>query len=375
MKHRPLAGPLLATLVVTSSLLAAGCEGRPHAGTTTDAKATEPTRKTGPAIAILDISGGVPEHEAASLFGGIGRKRSFDELLNAIAEVGTNKGIVGVVVKFGSASIGAARSQEIGEHLEKLKEKKKVYCHGDAFSNATIMLAARGCSSIYVSPAGGVETVGLAAQLLYMRRLLVDELHLSIDMLQVGKFKGAEEPLTRDGPSPEARASLTGVLVDFRTAWMNTITEARPRPGMAETIEDGPYSPLRAKDVGLVGRRCWMVRQAERHRDLHRRRHPLARQVEPPGGQARHVELGAAAHAQLFLHGVDRRRRAGLPVELGARVGDHVVIDALRRLGCEHHAEAVLAPLRREPDQALFAGGRALRGHEVLCFIENEQAA
>ena len=85
MKHRLLAGPLLATLVMTSSLLAAGCEGRPHAGTTTDAKATEPMRKTGPAIAILDISGGVPEHEAASLFGGIGRKRSFDELLNAIA--------------------------------------------------------------------------------------------------------------------------------------------------------------------------------------------------------------------------------------------------------------------------------------------------
>ena len=253
MTRHLLHAPLLAALVMTSTLLAAGCEGRPHAGTTSDGKPVEsPPRKTGPAISILDLSGGVPEHEAASLFGGVGRKRSFDELLNAITEVGANKGTVGVLVKFGSANIGAARSQEIGEHLEKLKEKKKVYCHGDAFSNATIMAAARGCSSIYVSPAGGVETVGLAAQILYMRRLLVDELHLSIDMLQVGKFKGAEEPLTRDGPSPEARASLTGVLVDMRAAWLETITKGRTKPGIAEAVEDGPYSPPRAKEIGLV---------------------------------------------------------------------------------------------------------------------------
>jgi protease-4 len=115
-----------------------------------------------------------------------------------------------------------------------------------------MMAAARGCSKVYVSPAGGVETVGIAGQILYMHRLLADELHLSIDFLQVGKYKGAEEPLTRDGPSPEARASLTGVLVDMRASWLDTVTKGRPRPGMAEAIEDGPYSPTRSKELGLV---------------------------------------------------------------------------------------------------------------------------
>ncbi|MDB4935596.1 MAG: Protease [Labilithrix sp.] len=247
---------VLATLAVSAGLFvsAAGCEGRPRPGDKSgdDTKATEPPRRTGPAVAVLELGSGVPEQEAPSLFGGVGRKKSFDELLNAIEEVRTDKKWVSVLVKFSSASIGAARSQEIGEHLERLKEKKKVYCHGDGFTNATIMAAARGCSSIYVSPAGEVETVGLAAQILYMRRLLADELHLSIDMLQVGKFKGAEEPLTRDGPSPEARASLTGVLVDLRAAWLETITKGRTKPGIAEAVEDGPYSPPRAKELGLV---------------------------------------------------------------------------------------------------------------------------
>src|SRR5436190_1386122 len=138
------------------------------------------------------------------------------------------------------------------------------------------MAAARGCSSIYVSPAGEVETVGIAAQMLYMRRLLADELHLSIDMLQVGKFKGAEEPLTRDGPSPEARASLTGVLVDMRAAWMETITKARPRPSIGDAIEDGPYSPPRAKDIDRT------LRTVEKDDDVK----ALVVRIDSPGGSA-----------------------------------------------------------------------------------------
>ena len=115
-----------------------------------------------------------------------------------------------------------------------------------------MMLAARGCSKIWISPAGGVSTVGIAAQMLYFHRLLADELHVTIDILQVGKFKGAEEPLTRDGPSPEARASLTGVLSDFRTAWIDTTTTGRPKPNLGDLLEDGPYSPAKAKELGLV---------------------------------------------------------------------------------------------------------------------------
>ena len=49
---------------------------------------------------------------------------------------------------------------------------------------------------------------------------------MNIDILQVGKFKGAEEPLTRDGPSDEARASLEGVLASLRDVWLTGIRDA-----------------------------------------------------------------------------------------------------------------------------------------------------
>lgn len=239
---------LVALLAVAS--VALGCDGRP----TPAGPRTEPKPRSGPMVAVLDLGGGVPEQEAASLLGPVGRRKSFDELLRAIDEVSRDKKTVGVLVKFGAASLGPARGQEIAEQLEALKAAKPVYCHGDGFDNATMMTALRGCSSIYVSPAGGVDTVGLAMQVLYMRRLLADELHLSIDMLQVGKFKGAEEPLTRDGPSPEARASMTGVLADLRKSWLDTVRngERGLDEALENAIEDGPYSPPRAKELRLV---------------------------------------------------------------------------------------------------------------------------
>ena len=235
----------LAMLAVVAAS-AVACEGRPKAE-----GATEPAPKKGPAVAVLDLSGGVPEIEPSGLFAVSGRRKSFDELLRAIEEVREDKDAVAVLVKVGTASLGAARGEEIGAALEALGTTKKIFCQADGLGNASYMALARGCSSIWLSPAADVEATGLATQVVYFRRLLADELHLSIDILQVGRFKGAEEPLTRDGPSPEARQSLTSTLADLRTSWLEDVAK-RKKPGMTEAVEDGPYGAAKAKAVGLV---------------------------------------------------------------------------------------------------------------------------
>lgn len=238
----------LFTMLTMPTML--GCEGRPSP----DKPRTEAPKKHGRAVAVFDLSAGVPEQDKGGLLGVSGHKKSFDAFLRAAREVrddATSDKNVGVMVKFAGANIGSARAQEVGDLLAAIKEKKKVYCHADSLSNLTLMAAARGCSSIWISPSGGVESIGLGAQILYMRRLLADELHLSIDILQVGKFKGAEEPLTRDGPSPEARASLQSVLAGMRTAWVETLSSSRAK-ATADVVEDGPWTPQRAKDLGLI---------------------------------------------------------------------------------------------------------------------------
>jgi protease-4 len=158
----------------------------------------------------------------------------------------------GVFVRFGTASVGISRAHEIGRLLGEIRKKgRPVVCHADDYDNGTMLLASLACSKIWLSPAGQVDTVGLAAQLLYANKLL-GKLNVDVDFLQVGKYKGASEPFTRDGPSPEARESLEGTLRGLRSAWLSAIAEGTGKQAVADVVEDGPFPAHEAKDKGLV---------------------------------------------------------------------------------------------------------------------------
>lgn len=240
-----------ATLVGLSGVFAlTGCEGRPRDASKPSVTVTKAT----PNVAVLDLSGGLPEQEEAGFLGLSATKhRSFWDFLLATEAIGKDPHVKGVFVRFGAATLPAAHAEEAGEALLLLRKKGlPIHCHAEGLGNTTMIAAAQACTKITVSPAGDVDTVGLAAQIVYLRKLLVDELKLSVDILQVGKFKGAEEPLTRDGPSDEARASLEGVLSDLRTTWRETIKTGRAKEGVSDAIEDGPFSPKAALGRGLI---------------------------------------------------------------------------------------------------------------------------
>lgn len=240
-----------AALALSVLALALGaCEGRQRTGSA-GAGATRAEPRSGPAIAVLDLDEGVPEQPPGGLLGLTPRGGAFDALVREVERLGRAKDVRGVLVRLGASRIGLARSAEIGAMLEQLGAKVPVWCHADDMANGTLWLAARGCKKVWLSPAGSVDAIGLAAQTIYFHKLLADDLGLDVDFLQVGKYKGAEEPFTRDGPSPEARASLEGTLAGMRAAWLAGITSARP--GVApEAVEDGPYDAPDAKQRGLV---------------------------------------------------------------------------------------------------------------------------
>jgi protease-4 len=199
----------------------------------------------------IDLSRGAPESAPAGLFGPT-RGRTHPELVQAIRSARKRPTTKGFFVKLGTANQGLARGAEIGRLLGELrKEGKPVVCHADDLNNGSLMLAAMGCDKIWVSPAGGVESVGIAAELIFANKLL-QKLNVEVDFLQVGKFKGAMEPFTRDSASPEARQSLEGALRGLRAAWLKNIADGRGKPEIADMVEDGPFSPEEARAKGLV---------------------------------------------------------------------------------------------------------------------------
>jgi protease-4 len=227
------------------------CEGRPRSGATGAAPREEP--RSGASIAVVDLSDGAPEQPPTGLLGLSSRGDSFDTLVREIERLHRSKQVRGVLVRLGTARIGLARATEIGAMLESLGEALPIACHADDLANDTVYLAMRGCKHIWLSPAGSVDAIGLAAQNVYFHKLLADELGLDVDFLQVGKYKGAEEPFTRDGPSPEARESLQSTLAAMRASWLQGIVQARGRKPMdPATPEDGPYDARDAKTLGLI---------------------------------------------------------------------------------------------------------------------------
>jgi protease-4 len=246
------------TARVASALLlllgATACEGRARTTIGSKGEGARDEPHAGPSIAVLDLSDGVPEQASAGLLGLSAKGASLSDLVHEIdvLDRGVETADVrGVLVRLGSARVGLARATEVGEMLAVIGAKMPVWCYADDYANGTLALAARGCNRIWVAPGSSVDAIGLAAQTIYFHKLLVDEIGLDVDFLQVGKFKGAEEPFTRDGPSPEARESLESTMAELRSAWLEGITTGRPHADKS-AAEDGPYTPDGARDRALV---------------------------------------------------------------------------------------------------------------------------
>jgi len=238
-----------AAIALAVGILSVGCDGRAPRGS-----ADPPVARGGfgaPALIELDLSRGVPETAPDSLFGKSNR-RTHVELVRAIRAFEGEDTTKGVFVRLGTASVGFSRAHEIGRMLGEIRAKgRPVICHAEDYDNATMLLSALGCSKVWLSPAGEVATVGVAAQLLFANRLL-GKLNVEADFIQIGKYKGASEPFTRDAPSPEARESLEATLRGIRTAWISGVSQGRGNEAIGEALEDGPYSPEEAKAKGLI---------------------------------------------------------------------------------------------------------------------------
>lgn len=241
---------LRAVSMIAVTAIAAGCEGRPRGSITTEIAAPPPGIGA-PTVAELDLTRGAPETTQAGFFGSTTRRSHLDlvRTVQTLADESTTKG---VFVRLGTATVGMARANEIGRVLGEIRKKgRPVVCHADDYDNGTMLLAALGCSKLWLSPAGDVGTVGIAAQLLFGNKLL-KKLNVDVDFLQVGKYKGAQEPFTRDAPSPEARESLEGTLRGMRSAWLAAIAAGTGNESMTELVEDGPFPAEEAKAKGLV---------------------------------------------------------------------------------------------------------------------------
>jgi len=141
-----------------------------------------------------------------------------DDILSNIEKAKKDDNIVGIYLKGGSLSAGIASIKEIRNALIDFKKSGKfIVSYADNYSQRMYYLVSV-ADKILLNPQGMLELKGLSAQIMFLKNTL-DKLGIDMQIVKVGTFKSAVEPLINTKMSD---ANKLQVSVYMNSIW-NTI--------------------------------------------------------------------------------------------------------------------------------------------------------
>ena len=191
------------------------------------------------------ISDGKPDSGLVlqqALSGNYKKQMTLRQVLDALEKARTDKRIVGVYLDAtdasGAGSAGFATLKEIREALRKFRDTgKKVVAYGVGWGEKEYYLSSV-ADTVMVNPYGGMEINGLSSQPMFLAGAL-EKFGVGVQIVRVGKFKGAVEPLVLKQLSPENREQIQTLLDDLWGEWRGTVGKSRKMtPQQLQAIAD-----------------------------------------------------------------------------------------------------------------------------------------
>jgi protease-4 len=144
-----------------------------------------------------------------------------DDILANIEKAKTDENIVGIYLKGGSLEGGIASIKEIRNALIDFKKSGKfIVAYADNYSQRMYYLVSV-ADKILLNPIGMLELKGLSAQTMFLKNTL-DKLGIEMQIVKVGTFKSAVEPLVNTKMSDANRLQVT---VFMNSIWKTMLTE------------------------------------------------------------------------------------------------------------------------------------------------------
>jgi protease IV len=222
---------VLIFLLIFFGLLYAALTARPNAGA------------VGNGALLLDLRGSIVEQpEIASptelLSGSVPtRQYRLRDMIRGLERAATDDRIKAVVLDLdGFTGGGQVALTDVGEALDKVRAKKKVYAFATGYSDDSYQLAAH-ASEIWLDPMGLTLFAGPGGSRLYYKGL-IDRLGVNAHIYRVGKYKSFVEPYTRADQSPEAKEASIALGKALLDGWMTDVAKARPKAKLASYIAD-----------------------------------------------------------------------------------------------------------------------------------------
>jgi protease-4 len=227
------------------------------------------------------------------------RGPSLLDALRALDAAATDPRVAGVVLRLAGAPHGFAAAASLRRAVDAVRAAgKHVVAYGEHLGQAEYWVAA-GAHKLWLPETGAIQLVGLRSESFFFPRLL-ERFSLRPEVLRVGAFKGAAEPLTRRSLSPETRAQVEAYLDDAFDALVGAIATGRGlEPAQVrDAVERGPYRAATACEAGLADGCLYPDQVEEALVELAPSTGDMPRTGRPP--RARLVD--ATSYASLHAH-------------------------------------------------------------------------
>ncbi len=212
---------------------------KPKQDTPKKKEKTEPAKKV-LTVADFTLRGEYTEGPTQpGLFGEM--QNSLHTLVERLDAAAKDENVAAVVLRIEQLAVGRGKVQELRAAVARVREAgKPVWAVLTSAEPAEYLLAAA-CDRILMPESGMLVLPGVRAEMTFYKGLF-DKLGIQVQMLQMGKYKGAAEPYSRSEMSEPLRESLNELVDDNYELLVETVAADR-------NLKD--YEVKTLLDVGL----------------------------------------------------------------------------------------------------------------------------
>ncbi|MGB7441896.1 MAG: signal peptide peptidase SppA [Coleofasciculaceae cyanobacterium] len=226
------------------------------------------SKDTGPqvkdkSVLVLDLALDITDTDPISSIGeALAGERagniSLRKVLNTLDKAAKDERIVALYLDGSRTSAGSntgwATLTEVRKALERFRETgKKIIIYDVDLGEKEYYLGSE-ADKIVINPLGAMELNGLASQQLFLTGAL-EKYGVGVQIIRVGKYKSAIEPLTLKQLSPESREQTKELLDDIWGEFLTTVSKNREKtPQQLQSISNsqGFLTASEALSQGLV---------------------------------------------------------------------------------------------------------------------------
>lgn len=168
-----------------------------------------------------------PEGSFGSLFGGSNDKSiGFNDVIRALKKAQSDEKIQAVYINVSAPNAGMATMLEVRNAIIDFKKSKKpVIAYSEVYSQGAYYLASA-ANKVYLNPEGELEFKGFSSNLMFFKGAL-EKLGIEAQIIRVGNYKSAVEPLINTKMSDYNRQQVTAYVNGLYDTFLTGISQTR----------------------------------------------------------------------------------------------------------------------------------------------------